>query len=1084
MSAVDDRGLAVRQLLDAAAAARARGDWSSAVALAEAASGLQPDEPEVVAALSDARAGLGAGTAASGTRRQLSVVFCDLVGSTQLASKLDPEDWREILNSYHETCAQIVRRYDGHIGAFLGDGVLVYFGYPRAHEDDELRAVLASLAMVEAVGGLTARKGAPLELKVRVGIHTGLTVLDYLEEGPWVTPGKSYGGTPNVAARVQAAAPPGAVVVTADTLRLLSGRLDVEPLGAHELKGIDDPVELFRVVSVHAAPEPGGGAPDNEVTGRQAEREALERAWAEAPQHGGYVLVTGEPGIGKSHLARYARGLLADGQGTSLVLRCSALHENTPLHPVVELLLPPEEHLSWDPEGGSLERLAKVLETAGLAGDENLYLMALMCSVTWPAGRAAPDLQPEQSRERTLALLTGWVNALAASQPLLLVVEDLHWADPSTLELLRRCVAATPEHPLVVLVTTRLGPETALGEPTTVLALQPLGPDESQELVDRLTGGRLDAPTQALVAERGEGVPLYIRELAKMLESGGWSKPGGAGTSLPLTLQGLLVARLDAFPHQRQLLHALAVLGGPAGATLLGTLARLESDEAERQLGMLEQAGILRSSATPPQYDFYHALLREAAYGVQLFADRRRLHRRAADELQAMYASTIDEHAAELAHHYELAGEFEPAVTLWMQAALRQASFAAHAEAVQSFGHVLKNLPHLGRDMGDLELRAQSGLAASLLVCRGYSAPEVGAAYGRLRELATAGDAETELSSLFGLWSYYHVTGDAAASVPLAEAFLASAQASGDQQVEWAGRAVLGYQLMRLGRPAEAVPLLRQGRQWRSDEPFLPHHAGIGAGANLAMAEWLVGDFAAARASVSEAVAGADMLEGPTAHFTRAYVNLWAAELYLVAGQPEVAARFAGRAVEISSEFGFASWLGAGMAELKIAEALLGDADALPAIAYCLAAWRGAGAGAGLAQFGLGLALAYRAFAREKEALGAADTALADARAHQELYLEPELLRVRGELLMDLPPEHDAGLESLEQAVLAARQASSRALELKALLSVENRYRQSGSGRSAAEEIASLVSSLDPEGDDPEPLLGRARSILDGGVPS
>ena len=1005
MAGVDDRPGSLRPLLEAAAAACDRGDWSSAVAIAEAAAALDPEAPEVVDLL--ARASTGAGT---GGRRRHTVMFCDLVGSTEISSALDPEDTRELLHAYYDACSEIVREHDGHIGQFLGDGVLIYFGYPRAHEDDGLRAVLTGLAIADAVSRLRAPTGdAAVELNVRIGIHTGLAVISGADGGSRTRPGEVIGETPNLAARVQTAAPTGSVVVSADTLQLVADRVDARPLGAHSLKGIDRPVELFEVLSVRSDDDGADDASRTLTVGRAAERATLERAWLDASEQSSYVVITGEPGIGKSHLVRYTRGLVPEG-GRSLVLRCSALHTNTPLYPVVQLLRSPRGPAGDGAGDDPLARLARVAGSVGDPSDENHYLLAQICSVPWPAGRTVPDLPAEQARERTLTLLCAWIGALAREGRLLLVVEDLHWADPSTLDLLQRCVAEPATRPILVLVTTRLAPDTVPGEPSSVISLQPLEPAECRDLIDKLTGGRLNDATRAVVAERGDGVPLYMRELARMLDAGDGPWSDGHAPSVPPTLNDLLVARLDSVPSERDVVEALAVLGRASSPELVATVIGRDPARVRDQLDVLTRAGILRSSPVSSRYDFHHTLLRDAAYDVQLLAHRRELHRRSAKALEGAYPASHEDRWQELAHHYRRAGDIEPAVTLWMRAALRQASIAAHVEAIQSFELVLRHLPDLDGDQDDLELQARSGLAASLLTSHGYTAPEVAEAYDKLRGLAIARDAQLEVSSLYGLWAYYHVTGDARKSLETAETLLERAIACNDDRASLAASAVLGYQLQRLGRPIESIGLLREGRRWHSVQPIFPHHPGIGAGANLAMTQWLLGDFAGARESAGDAVAEAEALDGPTAHFTRAYTHAFVAELFQVAGRPEVAARHAGRVVQVAGEFGFTSWLAAGMLNLKIAEALTGDLDAIPTIEYCLGAWRAAGAASNLTQFGLGLALAYRLAGRTADALTTIDQALQDAADNQDLYVGPELHRVRGEILIELRPDDDAGI--------------------------------------------------------------------------
>jgi class 3 adenylate cyclase/tetratricopeptide (TPR) repeat protein len=1063
---------AIRPLLDAATAACDRGDWRSATVIAEAAAAIDPNDPEVIALLD--RAG---GATATGTRRRLTVMFCDLAGSTEIASVLDPEDTRELLNAYYETCAEIVRRHGGHVAHLAGDGMLIYFGYPAAHEDDVLRAILTGLAITDAVKQLRSpTRGTSWNLQVRVGIHTGLAVISELGSGSWARRDEIVGEAPNLAARVQTAAPTGSVVITSDTLALVRDQVDVESLGAHSLKGINRPVDLYRVVAVQANEDDRAvDTVDNVTVGRERELAVLERAWAEVSERTSYVVISGEPGMGKSHLVRRARSLVGS-DGRSLMLRCSALHSNTPLQPVSQLLL--RQLNLTKGRGDSLERVTRLAESLNVSGEENLYLLALLSWTPWPADREVPDLQPEQIRERTLALLGHWFDTLAGAGPLLLVVEDLHWADPSTLDLLGRCVSDHRPNPMEVLVTTREDPDSVPGEPTDVVTLRALDEAQCDELIETLTGGRLDEEIRSAVRERGDGVPLYLRELATMLDSTSGAGAELATPSVPPTLNDLLVARLDSFPRQRNVVEALAVLGRPSSPRLIAAVVERPSAEVIDELELLEQAGIVRSSAKLGLYEFHHTLLRDTAYDLQLLANRRALHHRAAEALQESNAASLADYPEELAHHYQLAGEPKPAVTLLMGAALQHAAFAAHAEAIRSFESVLEQLPELDGDTGDLELRARSGLAASLLAARGYTAPEVEAAYDKVREIAVARDAKLEVSGLYGLWAYYHVTGDAQASLETAETLVERAVESGDAPAAAAARAVLGYQLQRVGRPAEAVALLEQGREWDAPEPLFPHHPGIGAGANLALTRWLIGDFAGARTSIAHAVEAAEAMDGPTAHFTRAYTHAFASELFHVAGEPGTAAAHAGRAVEISNEFGFTSWLGAGLTNLKIAEALAGDADAIPTIEYCLNAWRGAGAASNLTQFGLGLAMVYRAADRPQDALATIEQALKDALASQELYLEPELLRVKGEVLDDLHPEDEFGFATLEYALATAAIRGSRALELRTLLSIERRHRDRDDERTVRSDIARLATRLDPSGQDSEKLLEEARALI------
>lgn len=1064
-----------------------RGDWSSATALSEAAAAIEPDNPSVIEALSRARSNLAAASASSGTRRRLTLLFCDLAGSTTAASALDPEDWREILHSYHDVSSRIIHELDGFPAEFHGDGILAYFGYPRAHEDDGLRAVLAGLEIVEAVRALPVPTDAPMRaLDARVGIHTGLTVIDDVGDGTLVKPGRVFGETPNLAARVQGAAGDGNVVVSADTYALVRDRVVAEPLGPHELKGIRRPVELFRIGAVRPDSDPGGVA-DLALVGRRDELAQLEQAWDASRDSRTYAAIVGEPGIGKSLLARQIVQRATDAGALVLQMRCSALHTNTPLYPVVRLLLSLPSPTARSPNGLIDQRLrpaslafqpiVEALGRVGLDDDDDLFLLAQVCSVPLPPGARAPDLPAEQGRERVLALLSNWIDRLAKTRPLLLLVEDLHWADPTSLDLLGRSGSARGAgSPYLLLVTSRGSPDSLPGRPGLVLELSPLAEEDADRLVDEAAGGRLDRQRRALVVERSEGVPLYARELARVVAEGGTLDTGDEDSTLatPPALSDLLVARLDAFPEERTLLQALAVLGRAGTLPLLASLAGLGEQEARRQLDHLEAEGIVRRAGGRENVEFSHGLLARAAYDVQLLADRRKLHRRVASELRSLAATSLDEYLQELAHHHALGGELEAAARLWIQAGDRQASLAAHPEALRSFRLVLEHLDQLGSDRDELELAALAGLAASLLTTSGYAAPEVREAYGRLRELAASRDVRIELSSLFGLWSYYHVVGDAGASLPLAEELLARARASGDPAAEQAVAGVLGYQLWRLGRPEEARPLLELGRSWAGETRILPHHPGIGATINLAAVAWQLGDFAGARQALATAVEDAEALTGPSAHFTRAYTHAWAAEHCQVTGDLAGATAHAARAVEISTQFGFASWLGAGLAHQKIAEGCMGNEDAIAAIEFCIAAWRSAGARAGLVMFSVGLALACERAGRLEAGLAALDQAETLATAIGEHYVDAEVERVRGVLLEARRPADPAARAAFERAIAIARARAARGAELLARAALA---RTAPNERELA-ELAELVHALDPTGTDPEPALVEARRLL------
>ncbi|MDQ4069420.1 MAG: AAA family ATPase, partial [Actinomycetota bacterium] len=415
---------------------------------------------------------------ADGARRQLTVMFCDLVGSTEMAERLDPEAFRDVLLEYQDACARVVKQLEGHIAQYLGDGILVYFGYPRALEDAALRAVLAGLDMVEAVESIRdeVQRQHNVDLAMRIGVHTGLVVLGDIGGGNWRQQDYVVGETPNVAARLQALAEPGTVVITASTYQLVKGYVHVVPLGQRELKGLSRPVEVFQVTGrtgVESRLEAWRWRRVRLVD-REDEREQLSSDWTDAAA-GSFraTLLVGEAGIGKSRVLECVRDLASEGGGAHVTLQCSPYHANSVLHPVARALEQQAAIASMDDSATRWEKLSKLAESVGHASAEEMQLLAGLLSIPLPTGAKEVDLSSEGRREQTFQLLTRWFESLASATPLLVAVEDVQWGDPSTLELLHRIVDARPNRTLLVL-TSRPEGEASLGGAVPVLTLKPL----------------------------------------------------------------------------------------------------------------------------------------------------------------------------------------------------------------------------------------------------------------------------------------------------------------------------------------------------------------------------------------------------------------------------------------------------------------------------------------------------------------------------------------------------------------------------------------------------------------------------------
>jgi class 3 adenylate cyclase len=567
-------------------------------------------------------------------RRQLTVLFCDLVDSIALASQLDPEDWREVVRAYQAACAQAIQRFEGHIAQYLGDGLLVYFGYPQAHEDDAPRAVRAGLEILTAIEILNTRlkRDQGLHLAVRLGIHTGLVVVGEVGGG-----GRheqlALGDTPNVAARLQGLAAPDTVVISGATHRLVQGYFTAAALGPQILKGVATPVPVYRILGASAAQSrleaaaPSGLTP---LVGRESEVALLLERWVQSQTgQGQVVLLSGEAGIGKSRLVEVLRQQVVGEGSPGIVLRCSPYHTQSALYPVIAHL---QRVLEWrrdESPTAKLDRLERTLQASGLALDEAAPYVAALLSVPIPEGHYPPVLlTPQQQRQRTLDALTTWLLAEAERQPVLAVWEDLHWADPSTLELLGLVIDQMPTARLLTLVTYRpeFRPPWAPRSHLTQLTLGRLPRPQVETMVRQLTGGKpLPAEVLAQVVAKTDGVPLFVEELVKMLLESGLVREaadryGLTGPlpplAIPATLQDSLMARLDRLSTARTVAQLGAVLGREFTYELIRAVAPLDEATLQRGLAQLVEAELLYQRGRPPQarYVFKHALIQETAY--------------------------------------------------------------------------------------------------------------------------------------------------------------------------------------------------------------------------------------------------------------------------------------------------------------------------------------------------------------------------------------------------------------------------------------------------------------------------------------
>ena len=747
-------------------------------------------------------------TEAAGERRYLTVMFCDLVGSTAISAQLDPEEWRDLVGAYLDAASAAVAEMGGHVAKKLGDGILALFGYPQAHENDAERAARAALAIQRALAELNRKNagtGKP-ELTARIGLDTGPAVVDAAAE--------IYGDVANVAARVQALAEPGAVLLTARTQRQVAGLFVVEERGTHTLKGVPEPTALFKLVRASGAGRRVGQRQLTPLVGREEEIAILMRRWERARQGDGQlVMIVGEPGVGKSRILDEFHARLKEIPHSWAEWTCSQLLQNTPLHPLT----------AWGrirfggadiPAEQRLADLENTLAQVKLDVAENVPLLAPLLDIPLPADRA-PVLPPDELRRRQLAAMTNWTMAAARTQAIVMAVEDIHWADPSTLDLLRGVAERGALAPLFVVITARpeFRPPWGTRSHHSTIALSPLDRHQVHQMVAELSARHaLSKEMVDGVTERTGGVPLFVEEVTRLLLERG--EYGGVQT-IPPTLQQSLMARLDRLGSAREIAQIGAVIGREFPYRLLRALAGTEDQALQAALDRLADADILLVQGLPPDlvYRFKHALIQDAAYENLLKSRRQALHRRVAELLRDNVAGGDAAEPEMLAHHFTQAGMTEASVEWWDKAGQQSMARSALVEADTQFARaqsqiaVLPPTPTRRRE----QIKLQVARITTLMHVKGYAAPETQEAAEQARLLIEQAEALGEapedplllFSVLYGFFAANLVAFNGDACRDLAAQFFSLAEKQGATVPRKVGHELMGLALLFTGDIAE-----------------------------------------------------------------------------------------------------------------------------------------------------------------------------------------------------------------------------------------------------------------------------------------
>jgi class 3 adenylate cyclase len=743
-------------------------------------------------------------------------MFCDLVGSTALSARLDPEDLREIIGAYHRAVADIVAGFEGFVAKYMGDGVLVYFGYPRAHEDDAERAVRAGLGVIDAVGRLDVKS---VELQARVGIATGLVVVgDLIGEGS-AQEQSVVGETPNLAARLQALAEPNVVVIAAGTRRLVGDLFEYRDLGAVDVRGIAARVPAWQVLRpsvVVSRFEALRGAALTQLVGRDEEIDLLLRRWARAKAGTGQVvLVSGEAGVGKSRIAAALAERLHAEPYLRLRYFCSPYHQDSALFPFVDHLGRTSGFASDDLPAAKLEKLEALLARAASL-EEDVALVADLMSLPASERYPLPNLSPQRKKERTLEAVIRQLEGLARGQPVVMVFEDAHWIDPTSRELLDLIVERVRSLPVLLIVTFR--PEFQMpwtGQPqVTMLTLNRLDRRDRTALAEQIAGDKaLPGEVVDQIVDRTDGVPLFVEELTKSIiesgllreESNRYVLDGALPPfAIPTTLHDSLMARLDRLASVRLVAQIGAAIGREFSYELLRAVSRLPEDELRTALGRLVGSELVFQRGVPPEaiYSFKHALVQDAAHGSLLRSARQKLHAQIAASLETHFPEMIENQPQLFAQHYAEAGLVEKSVACWGKAGQRSAARSAMVEAAAQFQKALDQLTLLPdtAERQRQELEFCCALGAVLIAVKGHAAPETGQAYARARELwEQLGSPSEFLRVPFGQSLYYVYRGELDLALRLDEDLLRLSRQRNDSVGLVMGHFTVGRTMMLLG---------------------------------------------------------------------------------------------------------------------------------------------------------------------------------------------------------------------------------------------------------------------------------------------
>lgn len=1015
-----------------------------------------------------------------GERRQLTVMFCDLVDSTALSGRLDPEDLRNVVRAYQDAAAAVINRYEGRVAQYLGDGLLVYFGYPTAHEDDAARAVRAGLDIVDSLSELNAQSLQAIQ--VRIGIHTGPVVVGEMGERHEQL---AVGATPNIAARVQGQADPDTMLISAATYRLVEGLFECHDLGPRRLKGISTTISLYRVSHASAAQGRFDVAVRSGLTplvGREEEIEQLHARWRQAQAgHGQVVLLSGEAGMGKSRILQEFKERVGEDRAIGIELHCSSYHRNSALYPVIEHA----EHLfQFDREDSAQTKQDKLRTKLGryrFPQADTVPLVAALLSLPQPTDGTALHLSPQKQKQKTNDALVAWILEETDRSAVLVVCEDLHWIDPSSLELITLLHEQVRTARMLLVLTFR--PEFVIPWPAhpyiTSMELARLPPHHMAQMMAQVVAGKTLPPdvTQQLLS-KADGVPLFVEELTKdVMESellqetdGHYELKGSLQTlAIPSTLQDSLAARLDRLETSREVAQLGAVLGREFSYELLQAVSGWDEKTLRIGLQRLVEAELVFRRGVPPEvtYVFKHALVQDSAYESLLKSDRQHYHQQAAQVMEEHFPELRTTQPELLAHHYTQANLAELAIPAWQQAGERATQRSANTEAIGHFTtalDLLRTLPDTV-EHAHQEMALLIALGVPLMATKGYGAAEVAQTYERARTFSRQLGQTTELLPvLSGLCRFYYVRADIVAAQELGEECLRLAGLGKDSDSLLEAHRLLGASLVARGAFKLAREHLEDGIALYNAErstvltPKYGTDPGVVCRCHLSYVLWCRGYPDQACAISEQAVTLGRAVAHP---LSLAGALFFASTVRLFCRDVAAAEEYAREAVELSIEYGLPFFIALG--NINLGWVLVAQKQSEMGISQMdqnINTLRSAGAKIWRPSH---LALLADAYGQTKQCTKGQvvlTEALHEMENSKEYWWEAELHRLNGALILQgsRAQKEDNEIKtaeaSLHKSLTVAREQGAKSWELRTAMSLARHWQQRDKRGEARELLA------------------------------